>query len=157
MNRKDREVKAFNEITDILDRCDTLRLGLDGGSVPYVVPVSFGWEEVDGKVVIFFHGAIKGLKADCLAFNNNVCIEADIFYKAECVKDGITARYESVIGKGVVSKTDGSEKIHGLTRIAEHYGFIDYPIGSCKGLGSTNVYKIVLSEITGKRNLPIAD
>ena len=154
MNRKDREVKDFAEIIDVLKRCNTIRLGLTNRDNPYVVPVSFGLELVDNQAVIYFHGAVAGLKAECIAQNNKICIEADIFYKVEPIKTGITARYESVIGFGVVSKVDGEEKIHGLHKLVEHYGFNDYPLERCKGLDNTAVYKIVLSEITGKRNLP---
>lgn len=154
MNRKDREVKDFADIVDILKRCHTIRLGLINQDRTYVVPVSFGLETVDDKVVIYFHGANAGLKVDCITQNNQICIEGDIFYKTEPTKTGITARYESVIGSGVVSKVDGEEKLYGLRKLVEHYGYADYPLDRCKGLEHTAVYKIVLSEITGKRNLP---
>ena len=154
MNRKEREVKVFDEIAAILKRCNTIRLGLINQGKPYVVPVSFGLDIVDEKVILYFHGAVTGLKAECIAQNNHVCIEGDIFYKVEPTKTGITARYESVIGNGVVSKVDGEEKLHGLRKLVEHYGFNDYPVDRCRGLNNTDVYKIVISELTGKRNLP---
>ncbi len=154
MNRKEREVKDFNEIVDILKRCNTIRLGLTNGDGAYVVPVSFGLDIVNEKVVIYFHGAVAGLKTECIASNNHVCIEADIFYKVDPTKTGITTRYESVIGTGIISKVDGEEKLHGLRKLVERYGFDDYPIDRCRGLENTAVYKIVLSELTGKRNLP---
>ena len=157
MNRKEREVTDFTEITDILERCNTIRLGLVNQGNSYVVPVSFGLDIVENKVVIYFHGAGAGLKAECISQNNQVCIEADIFYKVEPTKTGITARYESVIGTGIINKVDGEEKIYGLRKLVEHYGFDDYPIERCKGLNNTDVYKIVLTELTGKRNLPESD
>ena len=153
MNRKEREVKDTFDIIDILKRCNTIRLGLINEGKPYVVPVSFGLDIVDKKAVVYFHGAATGLKTECIAQNNHVCIEADIFYKVGTTKIGITARYESVIGTGIVSKVEGDEKIHGLRKLVEHYGYYDYPIDRCKGLDYTAVYKIVLSELTGKRNL----
>lgn len=154
MNRKDREVKDFADIIDVLKRCNTIRLGLINQNEPYVVPVSFGLDIVDNKAVVYFHGAAAGLKTECIAQNNRVCIEADIFYKTEAIKTGVTARYESVIGFGVVSKAAGEEKIHGLRKILEHYGYGGYPLDGCGELTRTAVYKIVLSELTGKRNLP---
>lgn len=157
MNRKEREIKDTADIIDTLKRCNTIRLGLINQNKPYVVPVSFGLDIADDKVVIYFHGAIAGLKADCIAQNNQICIEGDIFYKTETTQNGITARYESVIGNGIVSKVDGEEKIHGLHKLVEHYGFNDYLIDSCKGLNNTAVYKIVISELTGKRNLPVSE
>lgn len=157
MNRKEREVKDFADVADILKRCKTIRLGLINQGRAYVVPVSFGLDIADEKAVVYFHGAVAGLKAECIAQNNRVCIEADIFYKVEPTKTGITARYESVIGSGVVSKAEGEEKLHGLRKLVEHYGFDDYPVDRCKGLENTTVYKIVVSELTGKRNLPDGD
>ena len=139
MNRKEREVQDFAEIVDILKRCNTVRLGLINKDNAYVVPVSFGLDIVDNKAVIYFHGANAGLKVDCITQNSHICIEADIFYKTEPTKTGITARYESVIGTGVVSKVDGDEKLHGLRKLVEHYGYNDYPIDRCKGLEYTEV------------------
>lgn len=157
MNRKEREVKDFFDIVDILKRCNTIRLGLINQDSTYVVPVSFGLDIVDNKAVIYFHSAQKGLKVDCIAQNNHICIEADIFYKVEPTKMGITARYESVIGTGVVSKVDGEGKIYGLRKLVEHYGYNDFPLDRCKGIDNAAVYKIILSDITGKRNLPNCD
>lgn len=157
MIRKEREVKDFGDIVDVLKRCQTIRLGLINQNNPYVVSVSFGLDIVDEKVIIYFHSAIAGLKVDCITQNNRICIEADIFYKVEPTKTGITARYESVIGNGIVSRVEDGEKIYGLRKLVEHYGYNDYPLDSCKGLNKTTVYKIVLSELTGKRNLPERD
>jgi nitroimidazol reductase NimA-like FMN-containing flavoprotein (pyridoxamine 5'-phosphate oxidase superfamily) len=54
-------------------------LGLYGDDYPYIVPLSFGFEESDGVVCIYFHGAKEGFKQELIAKNNRVCIEADIF------------------------------------------------------------------------------
>ena len=48
MRRKDREVQSLDEIFDILNRCDTVRVAFRGEEYPYVVPVSFGAELVNG-------------------------------------------------------------------------------------------------------------
>ncbi len=52
MRRKDREVQGLDEISDILNRCDTVRIAFQGDKYPYMVPVSFGAELVDGKVIL---------------------------------------------------------------------------------------------------------
>lgn len=154
MRNKEREITDTEEILDILRRCDTIRLGLLLGDRPYVVPVSFGMDTSRGETSIYIHGAPTGLKADCIAADQKVCVEADIFYKVEPMEKGITARYESVIGSGTISKIDGEEKSFGLRKILEHYGYADYPFERCKSLAHTAVYKITLQSITGKRNLP---
>lgn len=154
MIRKEREITDMGEIFDVLNRCDTVRLGLMNGDCPYVVPVSFGTDRSGGEIVIYIHGARQGLKTDCIAANKKVCVEGDIFYKTEPFSKGITARYESVIGTGTISEADEEEKPYGLKKILEHYGYADYPLEQCKSLAHTAVYKITLLNITGKRNLP---
>lgn len=153
MNRKDREVSGF-DIIDILNRCDTLRIGLMNGKQVYVVPVSFGVEIKNDLPIIYFHCAKTGLKIDCLNANPEVGFEADIFYKTEPVGMSITARYESIIGNGIISEVWDEEKVHGLDSILKHYHYDGFPVKDCKSLPRTSVYKITVREITGKRNLP---
>ena len=157
MKRREREIKDFSAIVDVLRRCGVIRLGLRHGDSPYVVPVSFGLEVVDGKAVVYFHSTPAGLKAACLERDRHVCVEADIFSRVEPTKIGITARYESVIGFGVARRLEGDEKLHGLRMLVEHYGYATYPLDRCRGLANTVVYKVVLEELTGKRNLPGSD
>jgi len=154
MLRKEREITDFQEIIKVLEKCDTIRLGIFGAEYPYVVPVSFGVSLEGDKVVIYFHGSPRGYKAELLQTHPKVCVEGDIFHKVEPTAYGITTRYESVIGFGVVESVEGDEgKIKGLQTIVKHYNFPEYPIGRCKGLAAAHVYKITLSQITGKSSL----
>ncbi len=155
MRRKDRETENFEEIYDILKRCDTVKIAMHGDVYPYIVPVSFGSEVVDGKVVIYFHCAKEGRKIDLLKSNPNVAVEGEIFIKIEKTAHGITARYESVTGFGKCSfVSDKEEIVHGLKLLTEHYGYNDYPLDRCLGMDRLFVVKIVLDEIYGKKNLP---
>ena len=54
MRRKDREVQSLDEIFDILNRCDTVRVAFRDEEYPYIVPVSFGAELMNGKVTVIF-------------------------------------------------------------------------------------------------------
>lgn len=155
MRRKEREVQDNQEILDILRRCDTVRIAMQGEQYPYIVPVSFGMEIVDDKAVIYFHCAQQGLKIDLLRKNPNVCVEGDIFIKTEKTEHGITARYESIIGFGKCCfVSDATEITRGLKLLTEHYGYFNYPLDRCAGLPHLLLGKILLDEITGKRNLP---
>lgn len=153
MRRTEREVKSFDDIADILKRCDTVRIGIQGAEYPYVVPVSFGMEVHGAVITIYFHGARSGYKNGLLAENSKVCVEGDIFSKVEPTDYGITTRYESVIGFGTTEMVGEEEKIHGLQTILDHYGYSEYPVGRCKGLKMSTLYKVTLTRITGKRNL----
>lgn len=153
--RKDRDVENRDEIYDILKRCDTIKIAMHGDVYPYLVPVSFGAEIVQNKIVIYFHCAQQGAKLDLLRANPHVCVEGEIFLQVEKTAHGITARYESVIGFGKCAfVSDGEEIIHGLKLLTEHYGYNEYPLDRCAGLDHLLVGKIVLDEISGKKNLP---
>ncbi len=155
MNRRDREVTNREEILDILSRCSTIRLGIQGDPYPYVVPVSFGMEVVGDLPVLYFHCAQQGLKLDLLRVNPHVCIEGDIFIKTESITHGITTRYESVIGFGRCEILEKPEEImRGLHLLTQQYGYNDYPLDRCRGLDAVRVGKITVETITGKRNLP---
>ena len=154
MRRKDREVTDRAEIMNILFRCDTIRIGIQGDEFPYVVPVSFGMEIVEDKPIIYFHSAKQGLKLDLLKTHPKVCVEGDIFLKVETTEQGITTRYESIIGTGACEfLSDMGEIKRALHIINEHYGYSDYPLERCRGLAHLCVGKIVLCSITGKRNV----
>lgn len=155
MRRKEREIQNKAEIFDLLNRCDTVRIGMQGDPYPYVVPVSFGMEIVDDKAIVYFHCAQQGMKVDLLRANPCVCVEGDIFMQTEKTAHGITARYESVIGFGECEFiTDIDEIKHGLKVLLNHYGYDDYPLDRCMGISHLLMGKIVLETITGKRNLP---
>ena len=153
MKRFDREIKDFDKIVDVLDRCETLRVGMHWGEYPYVVPMSFGYDVQEGSIVVYFHGAWKGMKGELLAANGNVCIEGDIFHGYEMTKTGITTKYESIIGFGKAEKIEGEEKVKALQLMVKHCGNFDYDAASCPGLKYTAVYKVVLDSVTGKGNV----
>ena len=155
VRRKDREVLNREEITDILSRCSTLRIGIQGEDYPYVVPVSFGLDTEGGKPAVYFHSAKQGMKISMLQQSRKLCVEGDIFMGIEKTAHGITARYESVIGFGTGGFVDAPEEVlKGLGLILEHYGYSDYPLDGCMGLEHVLIGKIVLETLTGKRNLP---
>lgn len=153
MRRTDREVKYFGEIVDILSRCNTIRLGLNGADFPYVVPLSFGFEVESGGINIYFHGAKEGLKHDLIAKDNKVCIEADIFHKyTELPKTNTaTTEYESFIGFGRAVIVYGKDALRGLDLICEHTGFKGFNYGGEQVLNVTRVYKVEIEKFSGKR------
>ncbi len=153
MRRADREVKDFNEIVDILGRCDTIRLGMNGGEYPYVVPLSFGFATDGETITIYIHGAKEGLKNDLLAQDNRVCVEASLFHRFTEIPQhkALTTEYESFIGFGRASVVAGAEAKKGLDLICAHAGFPGFDYGGESALAMTRVYKIELERFTGKR------
>lgn len=152
MKRQDREVTDFNEIYDILNRSQTVHLGLFNQDYPYVVPLSFGLAHEADKLIVYVHGAKQGLKHELIAQNNNVCVQADILHKYGETAHGVTSFYESVIAFGEICEVTGQEVEKGLNLIlshCEHEG-IKFDINAIK---ATTVYKITCKKITGKRNI----
>ena len=154
MRRKDREITDINAIYDILCRCDTINLGMNGGAAPYVIPMTFGCALEDGKIAIYFHSAHGGRKWDILNSDPNVCVEAHLYYKTVKEGDMLTAKYESVIGTGRVEQIEDREgKVAAFRHMLKHYEQSGFPAESCKGLPDSAVFKVVLTEVSGKHNL----
>ena len=155
MRRDERAVKSPAEIYDILSRCDVIRVGMNGGDYPYVVPMTFG-AELDGeKITVYFHCAGQGRKWDILASDPRVCVEADLYYRVEKLDGGeVTARYESVIGTGKARRlTEQADKVAALKVILAHYRESGFPVTSCNGLSRVEVFSVQLDEVSGKRNM----
>lgn len=150
MRRKDREAQTPEEVLDILDRCDTLRVGFSGETYPYIVPLSFGWEEIDERVYLYVHGAREGLRHDMLKNDGRVCVEADRFGGYVETPQGISCVYESVIGFGRAQMVEGEEALHGLRLLLKHCGYVDAPAFEQTAM-HTCVWRITLSQLTGKR------
>ena len=64
MRKANREVKDRNEIIEIMKRCDVCRLVFNNGDYPYIVPLNFGLDADEEKVIIYFHSALEGTKVD---------------------------------------------------------------------------------------------
>lgn len=152
MRRNDREITDREEVLQLLDSFDTLRLGLKDIVFPYVVPVNFVRDPEKEGPVLYFHCAPEGKKAELLRQNRYVCVECDRCAGFVGVKAGVTTRYESVIGFGECEEITGEEKLRALTLLLEKTGFGEMNAAACGSLGFTAVYRITLSELTGKRN-----
>lgn len=154
MRRTEREVTSIDTIFDILNRSTVVRIAMNDEKFPYVIPMTFGPEFVDGKIIVYFHSALEGHKNNLLAEDQNVTVEADLYYRTEETGMGITAKYESVIGQGKAEKLiETKDKVHGLKIILDHYSRSGFPVESCKGLSKCDVYKVVLETVTGKHNI----
>lgn len=156
MRRKDREVVGLENILDILKRCDFLHLGLCNDNKPYIVPMNFGFENNDGKIFIYLHGAKEGKKHDMILKNSNICFDAVCSYKTLESDEACkwSAQYQSVIGEGIISIVENDdEKIKGMDCIMKHYGFKGKPAYQAQALAAVRILKIEVASITGKQHL----
>lgn len=151
MRKSDREIRDYNEILRLLDECQTIRLALHDEPYPYVVPLSYGWEERDGKLFVYFHCAKEGKKLDLIEKNGNVCFEADCLAGYKSTGRGVTADYRSLIAFGKAERVYGEELVRGLELLLKHCHIEGYSARECAAMDITAVVRITVDGITGKR------
>lgn len=150
MRKENREIKNISDIVALIDRINTIRIGMCDTPFPYVVPVSFGYTCEDDGLSFFFHGAKEGKKATLLARHPQVCIEGDLWQGFMDTGSSVTCLYESFIAFGTATLVSGQEALDGLAALLDHCGYKTHPIDA-KALPVVNVYKVCVQSITGKR------
>lgn len=160
MRRKDLEITDRAEIEKILADAEVLHLALQGDEYPYVVPLTYGYE--DGK--LYMHSATSGQKIDLIRWHPKVAfqVESDVVFHDDPKKSsGLTLTYRSVIGFGTARiLDDNDEKRHGIKVLAAHYN----EKGTRVERGDETLKNVAIIEITidhmmGKqrfRNSPFA-
>lgn len=124
MRRKDREIKDFARMTEILKSCGCCRLGLVDAGSAYIVPMNFGCEIQGDTVFLYFHSAKEGRKMNLLCSQPSVTFEADCGHEllTADIACGFSYQYRCVMGKGTVEiLAQADDKIYGLQKIMEHY------------------------------------
>ncbi len=154
MRRNDREIKNFEEIIEVIKKCEICRLAFNDEEYPYILPLNFGMQLENGKIVFYFHGAMEGRKYDLIAKNNKAGFEMDCSTNLVTIsEDGnCTMEYESVIGCGTVEILPDEEKERGLDILMKHYHKEDFPYNKAV-IPRTTVFKMTVDTCTGKRRM----
>ena len=124
MRRKDREVKDFSKVIEILQSCDCCRLGFVDGDEAYIVPMNFGYDINGEEITLYFHCAKEGRKIDLLPKQSKVTFEMDTKHEMTGGEKGcdFSYLYQSIMGTGTLEAvSEERERIHGLQRIMYHY------------------------------------
>ena len=150
MRRKDRQVSDAEQIFDMVYRCQVLRLALPDKDAPYVVPLSFGVEQKEGKLVFYAHCAKVGRKLELIGDGVTAGVELDSFLGYGGEGRNSTAYYESVIGVGRVEQVTGEEAVHGLDLLMEHCGREKQDFAAC--LPHTAVLRVTVDKLSAKAN-----
>lgn len=161
MRRKDREIQDMAEIMDIVRRENVCFVAFHDEPCPYLVPMNYGAQMEEGKLVLYFHGAKEGTKLEKLRGNPRVAYslftgkDVRLNMGQACAS---TAGFESVCGTGTAKllETDG-EKRHGLAVIMNHIGApqgaaFDAAAFPAPNVQAVAVWKIVTETVTGKRH-----
>ena len=151
MRRTDKEVTDQPLLAQIIEQAQVCRLGLAKDNIPYVLPVSFGY---DGKA-IYFHTAKDGRKIDFMTANDRVCFEFEhgvqlIQHDNNPCKWSFS--FQSVIGYGTVRElTELPEKTAGLNQMMKHYSGREWPF-TREDLEAIRVWRIGIESLTGKQS-----
>lgn len=112
MRRSDREIKDLKEIMNVIQQCDTCRVGLMDGKVPYIVPLNFGVREENGRITLYFHSAPEGKKIRLMEEKRVAGFEMDAAH--ELIESdtacGYGMNYKCVLGFGTISFIDEFEE-----------------------------------------------
>lgn len=149
MRRIDREMPA-EFAYDVTDRCEYAMLSMtDPEGLPYGLPITIVREEN----TIYFHCARDGFKIQCLRANPHVCLAC--VCDTHIIEEKFTTEFASAILRGTASEvTDDAEKIHALRLLCQRHtpaGMDGFEDAVARSLHRTAVWKIEISDITGKR------
>ena len=154
MRRKDREVTDRAEMLKIIEGCDVCRIALNDpeNGIPYILPLNFGFEEKDGQLTFYFHGALDGRKYELMQNDPRAAFELDRGHTLilDEAQGNCTMAYESVIGQGRMALVPDEEKEAALQILMRQYRGENFAYNRAV-LPATRVFKLTVESMTGKR------
>jgi len=152
MRRHDKEILQPDLIQRIMNAAQVCRLGLCKDNIPYIVPVSFGY---DGTA-LYFHTAVDGRKIEFFSAGNQVCFEID--HEVEVIRNeeracGWSFSFYSIIGYGTIAElVEDADRTQGLQLVMEHYsGRGDWEFQE-QHLKNVRVWRINIEQVSGKQS-----
>ena len=159
LTKRERQVTDPQQILHILDTGKVLHLGMAVDNEPYVVPMNYGYQMEDGKLVLYLHSAVQGKKLDMLRANSKVFFEIDCdlmpFEGRVPCQYGLV--YSSIMGRGTARIVDDvEEKKQAMTILMKTQAGKDFTFED-RLVSIVAVIRIDVAEYTAKhRPLPEA-
>jgi len=150
MRRQEKEITDRNIIDSIIRKSLVCRIALYDGAMPYLVPLSFGYDGTS----IYLHSATEGRKIDILKTHPQVCFE----FEADCEvipaerACSFTMRYRSVIGYGSAHFLENSEEKLGAIRIILNQYTDKIFTMTKQDMVNIAVVRVDIEQITGKQS-----
>ena len=153
MRKADREIKSRDEIIEIIKRCDVCRLAFNNGEYPYIIPLNFGIEVDDKKIILYFHSALEGTKVEIMKREMKATFEMDCKHELQYdeSKGYCTMAYESIIGRGKIRILSEHEKMDALKKLMAQYHKDKEAYFNPAAIPRTLVYCLEVEEMTAKR------
>jgi len=150
MRRKDKQIHDPAVIEAIVRRSLVCRLAMADGDQPYVIPISFGYQ----NRCLYFHSAGEGRKIDILRKNPKVCFEFDVDLGLK--KSDLPCRwgmkFKSVVGFGTARFIhDPEEKRMALGVIMSQYSSERFAFDD-EQIGAVTVFCVKIDQMTGKQS-----
>ena len=155
MRRRDRELKDFNAMMEIIKHCQVIHIAMAVDNMPYVVPVNFGYSYENEKLELYFHCAKTGKKVDILKINPNICFEMDCDHQ---LIQGVSAcaysfQYSSIIGMGKAEFIEDTDlKKQYLNKLMLNIAQKEFDFND-QQVADLAIVKIVVSQISGKQRI----
>lgn len=153
MRRKDREIEAIGKIEKLLKETKILHLALLDNGYPYIIPLHYGYEFDEDKLIFYMHCAKEGHKLDLIRINNAACIEIENNVELLSGEDNpcdYSSTFASVIARGRIEEVSSSEiKIYGLKKLMLQLTGRDFNIDNTMA-DSVQVLRFVADEYSAK-------
>lgn len=160
MRRKDREITDMTRIMEIVKQQDVCCVAFHNEPYPYLIPINYGAQMEEGKLVLYFHGASAGTKLEMIKKDPNVSFtvfgnnKISLETEAACKS---TTSFDSVCGSGLAVILLEEEKKKGLAVLMNHMSrdsgaVFDENSFPDAAVRSTAVWKIVVENVVGKHH-----
>lgn len=121
------EVRDRKIIAAMLDEIPIVHVAAQDGDYPYVVPLSYGYEVTDEKLLVYVHGAREGHKVDVWKRNPKVSLTFSTFCNHPNEKyKGSLHDYRSVMANGIIRPVlrgePGGVHGHAVQALMNHNG-----------------------------------
>ena len=151
MRRTDKEIRDPAIIAQIISGSQVCRVAVAKDNVPYIIPVSFGYDGVS----IYIHTAQAGRKIEFFEANPVVCLEFEhgVVLKPHDIDPcSWSFSFRSVIAYGTICElTDPGEKSAGLHLIMKQYSKQQWNFSE-ESIAALRVWKIALESLSGKQS-----
>ena len=150
-----REIIDKNEIRKFLESNYVIRLAFHTDTAPYIVPMNYGFEYDDTKLIFYLHSGMHGRTFELAKEKPYIGFEIDFVYEVRTEEHAceFSISYESIIGTGHLHLIeDSKDKIHCLNYIMYQLTGTDrweYPE---KVLEKTTAFQLIVDTFTMKKN-----
>ena len=127
MRRFESQVWDREIIRAILDQIQIVHVGINDGDYPYVVPMNFGYEMAEDRLLVYLHCAKEGHKVDLWTANPKVSLTFSMFTNhPNDLYRGAMHDFRSVMANGIIRRLvpheSGAQHGRAVQAILSHNG-----------------------------------